>query len=69
MGSRRRAQPKRLKSKLKAIREQRRMTQQEMAGALKKHAPDEYLDSSHISKLEQGKREPSLPAFGLFEVG
>jgi transcriptional regulator with XRE-family HTH domain len=61
MGRGRRTQPKRLKGKLKSIRTRLGCTQQEMVELLKRHAPDEFIDSGYISQFESGKREPALP--------
>jgi len=61
MGRGSRTQPKRLKDKLKAIRSQRGITQQEMVNLLRSHARNEFVDSGYISQFENGKREPSLP--------
>ena len=61
MGRGSRTQPKRLKDKLKAIRFQRGITQQEMVNHLRSYAPNEFIDSGYISQFEKGKREPSLP--------
>ena len=61
MGRGSRTQPKRLKDKLKAIRSQMGITQQEMVNLLRSHAPNEFVDSGYISQFENGKREPSLP--------
>ena len=57
-GSRRRPQPKLLAKKLKAIREERGWTQQQMAAQLGKtpSAPDGAM----ISRFERGEREPNL---------
>jgi transcriptional regulator with XRE-family HTH domain len=61
MGRRRRAQPKKLKAKLKQIRERLDLTQEEMVKALRRRAPREFLHSGYIAQFENGKREPSLP--------
>jgi transcriptional regulator with XRE-family HTH domain len=60
MGSEKRTQPKKLKHKLKAIRLQLDLTQEEMVKALKKHARRERLVVGYISRFESGDREPSL---------
>jgi transcriptional regulator with XRE-family HTH domain len=58
MGQRQRPRPKRLASKLRRIRAQLGLTQEQMAEALK------HIESSpqpgHISEFESGRREPSL---------
>jgi transcriptional regulator with XRE-family HTH domain len=58
MGQRRRPRPKRLASKLRQIRAQLGLTQEQMAEALK------HIESppqpGHISEFESGRREPSL---------
>jgi transcriptional regulator with XRE-family HTH domain len=61
MGSEKRTQPKKLSHKLKAIRLQLGLTQEEMVKALKKHARREQLVVGYISRFENGKREPALP--------
>jgi transcriptional regulator with XRE-family HTH domain len=61
MGRGRRTQPRKLKSKLKTIRSQMGITQQEIVERLKKLAPREFIDSGYISQFENGKREPTLP--------
>jgi transcriptional regulator with XRE-family HTH domain len=60
MGRSKRIQPKKLKFKLKAIRDRMELTQQEMVDLLKSYAPNEFVDPSYISQFENGKREPSL---------
>jgi transcriptional regulator with XRE-family HTH domain len=60
MGQSKRTQPKRLKYKLKAIRTHLDLTQEEMVLRLKKFAPGEFIDSGYVSRLETGKREPTL---------
>jgi len=59
MGSARRPQPKKLARKLRQIRESLGLTQAEMAYRLR-HAPSPP-EAAHISRFEQGVREPSLP--------
>jgi transcriptional regulator with XRE-family HTH domain len=61
MGQSKRTQPKRLKNKLKAIRTRLDLTQEEMVLRLKKYAPREFIDTGYVSRLENGKREPTLP--------
>jgi transcriptional regulator with XRE-family HTH domain len=61
MGQSKRTQPKRLKYKFKAIRTHLDLTQEEMVLRLKKFAPREFIDSGYVSRLETGKREPTLP--------
>lgn len=61
MGRGKRTQPKRLKEKLRVIRDRLGLTLQEMSESLKKHAPSEFIDPSYVSQFEKGKREPSLP--------
>ena len=61
MGRGIRTQPKGLKDKLKEIRSQMGITQQEMVNRLRPHAPNEFVDTGYISQFENGKREPSLP--------
>ena len=61
MGQSKRTQPKRLKGKLKAIRNYCGLTQQEMVEQLKKYAPRESIDTGYVSRFENGKREPTLP--------
>jgi transcriptional regulator with XRE-family HTH domain len=59
MGTARRQQPVRLAAKLRHIRTQLRLTQEQMAERLGKvKVPPR---PGHISEFEQGKREPSLP--------
>ena|SRR5689334_21920384 len=60
MGRGIRTQPKRLKDKLKAIRSQMGITQQEMVNLLRSYAPNEFVDSGYVSQFENGKREPTL---------
>jgi len=60
MGRGRRVQPKKLRLKLKAIRDRMGLTQQELVEMLQIHAPGEFVDPSYISQYESGKREPSL---------
>jgi transcriptional regulator with XRE-family HTH domain len=60
MGRGTRTQPKKMKRKLKAIRLNLGMSQQQMVKALHRHAPHEFLDSAYISQFERGLREPSL---------
>jgi transcriptional regulator with XRE-family HTH domain len=57
-GSRRRPQPKLLAKKLKAIREERGWTQQQMAQQLGKTPSPP--DGAMISRFERGEREPNL---------
>lgn len=61
MGRGRRTQPKKLRGKLKIIRTRLGFTQQEIVRLLKRHAPDEFIDSGYISQFESGQREPALP--------
>lgn len=58
MGSKRRAQPRRLAAKLLQIRKSLDLTQEQMAERVTvKRSP---VHRGHISEFEQGKREPSL---------
>ncbi|SRR6266496_3144454 len=59
MGQSRRPQPRRLASKLRGIRSQLGLTQEEMANLVRPRKSPVYR--SHISEFERGKREPSLP--------
>jgi transcriptional regulator with XRE-family HTH domain len=61
MGHSKRTQPKRLNGKLKAIRNQLGITQQEMVDRLKEYVPGESIDTGYVSRFENGKREPTLP--------
>ena len=61
MGRGARTRPNGLKEKLKAIRSNMGITQQQMVDSLAQYAPDEFIDSGYISQFENGKREPSLP--------
>lgn len=58
MGSKRRAQPKRMGKRLLRIREELRLTQEQMAKKL--HTKRLPVYPTHISEFERGKREPSL---------
>jgi transcriptional regulator with XRE-family HTH domain len=60
MGRGRRNQPRKLKIKLKTIRNRMGLTLQEMVELLQSHATREFVDPSYISQFESGKREPSL---------
>lgn len=60
MGQSKRTQPKKLKSKLKAIRNRLGLTQQEIVEQLKKYALGESIDTGYVSRFENGEREPSL---------
>lgn len=62
MGYRRRPQPKKLKMKLRKIRANLGLTQEEMANLLKKNSAESSLHSGYIADFESGKREPSLLA-------
>ena len=55
MGQRRRAQPKYLAAKLRAIRQRMGASQTQMIAIL-----DMDMTAARISEYEQGKREPSL---------
>lgn len=59
MGSARRPQPKRLAKKLRQIRISLGLTQEEIAGRLRRTPSPPQ--AAHISRFEQGLREPSLP--------
>jgi transcriptional regulator with XRE-family HTH domain len=61
MGRGRRLQPKRLKVKLKQVREQLGYTQEQMTNSLKSYVPQASIHPGHISQFESGEREPSLP--------
>lgn len=61
MGRARRLQPKRLKTKLKRVRERLGYSQEQMANRLKSYAPQASIHPGHISQFESGEREPSLP--------
>jgi transcriptional regulator with XRE-family HTH domain len=58
MGSKRRAQPRRLGEKLLQIRKALEMTQEQMAEKLNLKESPVY--PTHISEFERGRREPSL---------
>jgi transcriptional regulator with XRE-family HTH domain len=58
MGQRQRPRPKRLAAKLRQIRAQLDLTQEQMAEALK-HV-ESPPQPGHISEFESGRREPSL---------
>jgi transcriptional regulator with XRE-family HTH domain len=58
MGQRQRPRPKRLATKLRQIRAQLDLTQEQMAEALK-HV-ESPPQPGHISEFESGRREPSL---------
>lgn len=58
MGQSRRAQPKRLALKLRQIRLQLELTQQQIADHLRD--TDSPPQAGHISEYERGIREPSL---------
>jgi len=58
MGRKRRAQPKRLASKLAKIRQRLGLSQEEMAAKLSKVPAPPY--PGLISRFEQGKAEPDL---------
>jgi transcriptional regulator with XRE-family HTH domain len=61
MRYRKRPKPKYLGTKLKAIRENLRITQDEMVRRLKNLGADETLHSGYIADYEtSGSREPSL---------
>ena len=60
MGRGKRTQPRKLKAKLKAIRNRKGITLQEMVDLLQSYAPHEFVDPSYVSQFENGKREPSL---------
>jgi transcriptional regulator with XRE-family HTH domain len=60
MGRGKRTQPRKLKTKLKAIRNRKGITLQEMVDLLQSHAPHEFVDPSYVSQFENGRREPSL---------
>lgn len=58
MGSKRRAQPKRMGEKLLRIRDDLDLTQEQMAKRLDSKESPVY--PTHVSEFEHGKREPSL---------
>lgn len=58
MGSKRRAQPKRMGKKLLRIRNGLDLTQEQMAKRLDLKETPVY--PTHVSEFEHGKREPSL---------
>src|SRR4051812_10025786 len=58
MGSKRRAQPKRMGKKLLRIRDDLDLTQEQMAKRLDLKESPVY--PTHVSEFEHGKREPSL---------
>jgi len=60
MGYRRRPQPRKLKTKLRRIRLNLGVTQEEMANLLKKHDAESTIHSGYVADFESGKREPSL---------
>jgi len=55
-----RLQPRKLRNKLKRIREGLELTQREMADRLKRKVPRASIHPGHISQFEKGTREPSL---------
>lgn len=59
MGRSRRDHPKRLASKLRQVRETLDLTQEQMAEMLKQTKPS--VRPGHVSELERGLREPTLP--------
>lgn len=59
MGRSRRDHPKRLASKLNQIRQLLDLTQEQMAELLKQTKPS--VRPGHVSELERGLREPTLP--------
>ncbi|MFL6335344.1 MAG: helix-turn-helix transcriptional regulator [Pyrinomonadaceae bacterium] len=63
MGQRQRPRPKRLAAKLRQIRAQLDLTQEQMAERLK--GIESPPQPGHISEFESGRREPSL----LFLLG
>jgi transcriptional regulator with XRE-family HTH domain len=58
MGSKRRAQPRRLGEKLAQIRRALDLTQEQMARTLNLKESPVY--PTHVSEYEHGRREPSL---------
>jgi transcriptional regulator with XRE-family HTH domain len=58
MGSKRRAQPRRLGEKLLQVRKALDLTQEQMSEKLNLKESPVY--PTHISEFERGKREPSL---------
>lgn len=58
MGSKRRAQPRRLGEKLLQLRKALELTQEQMSEKLNLKESPVY--PTHISEFEYGKREPSL---------
>ncbi len=59
MGRSRRDHPKRLAAKLLQIRQMLNLTQEQMAELLRKTKPS--IRPGHVSELERGLREPTLP--------
>jgi len=59
MGRSRRDHPKRLAPKLLQIRQMLDLTQEQMAEVLKQTKPS--VRPGHVSELERGLREPTLP--------
>lgn len=55
-----RLQPKRLKHKLRLIRDMLNVSQEEMVKRLRPFASGAPIYPGHISEFESGKREPSL---------
>ena len=64
MGSKRRAQPKRMGEKLLRIRKALDLTQEQMAERLSLKESPVY--PTHISEFERGRREPSLLVLLLY---
>jgi len=62
MGAKRRPQPKKLKMKLRAIRRDLGLTQDQMAKELVKKGAEKPVHSGYVSNFESGKKEPSLIA-------
>jgi transcriptional regulator with XRE-family HTH domain len=58
MGSKRRAQPRRMAAKLLQIRKSLDLSQEKMARQL--NGPRSSIYPTHISEFERGLREPSL---------
>jgi len=60
MGRTRRPQPRRLKKKLREIRLQLGITQDQMARELVRRGAEKAVHSGYVADFESGRREPSL---------
>ena len=60
MGRSRRPQPRKLKAKLRKIRNELALTQDGMAELLKRKGAESQVHSGYVADFESGKREPSL---------